>query len=162
MDLPVRRPQKKGLGTVASPDKKEPADVGQQTPEGSSVGYKRAPRQHRFKAGVSGNRHGRKKGDRNSIALFKEIAMEKVRVRLGEETRIMTRAQAVIYANYAAALKKKSNASANMFLLAEEALEFVDLTDEKQVGCPIGVPARRLTPEEWLSAFGPERKLSED
>jgi hypothetical protein len=40
--------------------------------------------------------------NRNSIALFKEIAMEKVRVRLGEEVRVMTRAQAVINANYAA------------------------------------------------------------
>jgi hypothetical protein len=48
-------------------------------------------------------------------------------------------------------------ATANMFLLAEEAREFVDVTDERQVGCPIGAPAGRLTIEEWLEAFGPPR-----
>src|SRR5712671_623019 len=133
---------------------KEPAD--HQETEDSPVGYRRPPRQHRFRKGKSGFPHGRQKGNRNAIALFKEIANEKVRVRLGGRVRIMTRAEAVIYANYAAALKKNANATANMFLLAEEAREFVDVSDENQVGRPIGCPVP-LTVEEWLDAFGPQR-----
>src|SRR6266705_3312880 len=117
---------------------KKPAD--QQETEDSPVGYRRPPRQHRFRKGTSGFPHGRQKGDRNAIVLFKEIANEKVRVGLGDRVRIMTRADAVIYANYAAALKKNANATANMFLLAEEAREFVDVSDEMQVGRPIGCP----------------------
>jgi hypothetical protein len=56
-------------------------------------------------------------------ALFKEIAREKLRVRLGDDVRIPTRADAVFHVNYAASLKKNANATANMFLLAEEARE---------------------------------------
>jgi hypothetical protein len=135
----------------------EPAAAAVREPAEMSVGYGKPPLRHRFRKGKSGFPRGRPKGDRNAIALFKEIAREKVRVRLGDEVRIMTRAEAVIHANYAASLKKNANAAANMFLLAEEAREFVDVSDEKQVAVGIGAPAGRLTTEEWLEVFGPPR-----
>jgi len=138
-------------------EEKESAIEGGQEGGETPIGYRKPPRRRRFRKGKSGFPRGRPKGDRNAIALFKEIAREKVRVRLGDEVRIMARAEAVIHVNYAASLKKNANATANMFLLAEEAREFVDVSDEKQVGCPIGAPARRLTPEEWVKAFGPPR-----
>jgi hypothetical protein len=49
-------------------------------------------------------------------------------------------------------------AMSNVFRLAEEAGEFVDFTDAKQVGRPIAVP-EKVTIEEFLAEFG--RKIGE-
>lgn len=85
--------------------------------------------------------------------MFKEIAQEKVRLRLGNDVRVMTRAEAVLHVNYAAALKKNSNAVANIFLLADEARELIDVTDEKQVHYPLLVPSVKLSEEEFDAVF---------
>jgi hypothetical protein len=47
----------------------------------------------------------------------------------------------------------------NVFRLAEEAGEFVDFTDAKQVGRPLVVPEKVKTMEEFLAEFG--RKIGE-
>ena len=42
----------------------------------------------------------------------------------------------------------------NVFRLAEDAGEFVDLTDAKQVGRPLFVPEKIATMEEFLARYG--------
>jgi hypothetical protein len=116
------------------------------------VGYRNPPARHRFKKGKSGNPRGRRKGERNLLSIFKELVLEKVRVRIGGEVRTMTRGEAVLRVNYAAALKKDQKAMHNLFIIAEEGQHFVDRTDPAQVGRPIGV-GERMTTEEWIATF---------
>ena len=47
------------------------------------VGYRNPPRQHQFKKGHSGNKPGRKKGSRNLLSVFKDVAEEKIKVKIG-------------------------------------------------------------------------------
>jgi hypothetical protein len=54
----------------------------------------------------------------------------------------------VLYIKYVAALNKNSNAVANMFLLADEARELVDVNDQKQVHTPLLCPFPALSEEE--------------
>ena len=68
-------------------------------------------------------------------------------------------AEAVILKNYNAALQKNPFAMGNIYRLAEESGEFVDMTDSKQVGMPIAVPIRSKNMEEFLAEFG--RKVGE-
>jgi len=67
--------------------------------------------------------------------------------------------KAVILKNLNAALQKDPFAMSNVFRLAEEAGEFVDFTDAKQVGRPLVVPEKVKTMEEFLAEFG--RKIGE-
>lgn len=120
---------------------------------GEPVGYGRPPRRHQFKKGQSGNPRGRRKGGQNLLSIFKRIAREKVRVRIGGELRIMTRSQYVLYANYLAALKRNQKAMNNMFMLAEKGLHLVDRDNPEQVGRPIS-HFERLSIEDWLAASG--------
>lgn len=126
------------------------------------VGYRQPPRQHQFKKGQSGNRRGRQKDERNLVTVFKKVAHEKVKLRLGDDVRVMRRAEAVLYLNYAAAVKKNSNAVANMFLLADEAREFVDVTDKKQAHYPLLVLGAKLSEEEFDLVFGAPRDNPKD
>ncbi len=138
----------------AKPRRKDPPSTSAAPAAGDSrVGYRNPPARHRFRKGKSGNPRGRRKGERNLLSIFKEIVLEKIRVRIGGEVRTMTRGEAVLRVNYAAALKKDQKAMHNLFMMAEEGQQFVDRTDLAQVGRPIGV-GERMTPEEWHAMFG--------
>jgi hypothetical protein len=122
------------------------------------VGYGKPPTANQFRKGRTGNPRGRGKGEENMASAFKRHVLKRVRIKDGDQTRAITLAEAVILKNYNAALQKNPLAMGNMFRLAEDAGEFVDFTDKKQVGMPIAVP-EKMTMEEFLADLG--RKIGE-
>src|SRR5712675_1270211 len=123
------------------------------------VGYGKPPRANQFRKGRTGNPRGKRQGEENTISAFKRIVSKRVRINDGEKVRTITLAEAVILKNLNAALQKDPFAMSNVFRLAEEAGEFVDFTDAKQVGRPLVVPEKVKTMEEFLAEFG--RKIGE-
>jgi hypothetical protein len=122
------------------------------------VGYRKPPKANQFRKGRTGNPRGKRQGEENTISAFKRIVSRRVKINDGEKVRTITWAEAVILKNYNAALQKNPFAMSNIFRLAEDAGEFVDSTDAKQVGRPIAVP-EKVTMEEFLAEFG--RKVGE-
>src|SRR6266478_2216220 len=122
------------------------------------VGYGKPPKANQFRRGRTGNPRGKRQGEENTISAFKRIVSKRVKINDGEKVRAITLAEAVILKNYNAALQKNPFAMSNIYRLAEDAGEFVDFTDAKQVGGPIAVP-EKVTIEEFLAEFG--RKVGE-
>ncbi|MGN6285491.1 MAG: DUF5681 domain-containing protein [Afipia sp.] len=118
------------------------------------VGYAKPPKATRFRKGRSGNPRGRNRGDENLMTIFKSIASRRIKVRIGDKTETMTLAEAVIFKNYKAALQKNPLAMGNMFRLAEESGEMIDMTNAEVVGKPIAIPLRPASVEEFLAEFG--------
>lgn len=123
------------------------------------VGYGRPPKANQFRKGRTGNPRGRKSGEENLISVFKRHVLKRVKMKNGEEIRSITLAEAVILKNLSAALQRNSLAIGNIYRLAEESGEFVDMTDRKQVGGQIAVPVRSKSTAEFLAEFG--RKIGE-
>jgi hypothetical protein len=117
------------------------------------IGYGKPPKANQFRKGRSGNPRGKRQGEENITSAFKRIVLKRVKINDGEKVRTMTLAEAVILKNYNAAVQKNPFAMSNIFRLAEDAGEFVDFTDAKQVGMPIAVP-EKVTMEEFLAEFG--------
>jgi uncharacterized 2Fe-2S/4Fe-4S cluster protein (DUF4445 family) len=118
------------------------------------VGYGKPPKANQFRKGRTGNPRGKRQGEENIISAFKRIVSKRVKINDGEKVRTATLAEAAILKNYnAAAVQKNPFAMSNIFRLAEDAGEFVDFTDAKQVGMPIAVP-EKMTMEEFLAEFG--------
>ena len=126
---------------------------------GYSVGYGKPPKANQFRKGRTGNSRGKRRGEENISSAFKRIVSKRVKINDGEKVRTVTLAEAVILKNINAALQKNPLAMNNVFRLAEEAGEFVDFTDAKQVGRPIAVPEKSKTIEEFLAQYG--RKVGE-
>jgi hypothetical protein len=124
------------------------------------VGYGKPPRANRFRKGRTGNPRGKRQGEENTISAFKRIVSRRVKIKDDEQVRTITLAEAVILKNYNAALQKNPFAMNNIFRLAENAGEFVDTTDPKQVGRPLFVPEKAKTMEEFLAEFG--RKIEDE
>jgi Family of unknown function (DUF5681) len=123
------------------------------------VGYGKPPRANQFPKGRTGNPRGKRQGEENTISAFKRIVAKRVKINDGEKVRTTTLAEAVILKNYNAAVQKDPFAMSNIFRLAEDAGEFVDFTEAKQVGRPIAVPEKNTSMEEFLPEFG--RKVGE-
>ena len=120
----------------------------------SEVGYGKPPKANQFRKGRTGNPRGKRQGEENLISAFKRVVSKRVKINDGEKVRTAILAEAVILKNYnAAAVQKNPPAMSNIFRLAEDAGEFVDFTDAKQVGGPIAVP-EKVTIEEFLAEFG--------
>jgi hypothetical protein len=118
------------------------------------VGYRKPPKANRFPKGRTGNPRGKRRGEENLISAFKRHVLKRVKIRDGDQVRTITLAEAVILKNYNAALQKNPFAMGNIYRLAEDAGEFVDFTDAKQVGRPLFVSEERPTIEEFLARFG--------
>ena len=123
------------------------------------VGYRKPPKANQFRKGQTGNPRGKRRGEENIISAFKRIVSKRVKINDGEKVRTVTLAEAVFLKNISAALQKNPFAMSNIFRLAEEAGEFVDFTEAKQVGRPIAMPEKDKTMEEFLAQFG--RKVGE-
>jgi hypothetical protein len=124
------------------------------------IGYGKPPKANQFRKGRSGNPRGKRQGEENVTSAFKRIVSKRVKINDGEKFRTVTLAEAVILKNYNAAMQKNPFAMNNIFRLAEDAGEFVDFTDAKQVGGPIAVPIRSKNMEEFLAEFG--RKIEDE
>jgi hypothetical protein len=124
-----------------------------------NVGYGKPPKANQFPKGRTGNPRGKRRGEENIISAFKRVVSKRVKINDGEKIRTITLAEAVLLKNISAALQKNPFAMGNIFRLAEEAGEFVDFTEAKQVGRPIAVPEKNATMEEFLAQFG--RKVGE-
>jgi hypothetical protein len=121
--------------------------------------YGKPPKANQFRKGQTGNPRGKRRGEENIASAFKRIVLRRVKINDGEKVRTVTLAEAVILKNINAALQKNPFAMSNIFRLAEEAGEFLDFTDAKQVGRPIAVPEKKTSMEEFLAEFG--RKVGE-
>jgi hypothetical protein len=117
------------------------------------IGYGKPPKANQFRKGRTGNPRGKRQGEENTISAFKRIVLKRVKINDGEKVRTMTLAEAVILKNYNAAVQKNPFAMSNIFRLAEDAGEFVDSTDAKQVGRPLLVP-ETVTIDEFLARHG--------
>jgi uncharacterized protein DUF5681 len=124
-----------------------------------NVGYGKPPKANQFRKGQTGNPRGKRRGEENIASAFKRIVLRRVKINDGEKVRTVTLAEAVILKNINAALQKNPLAMSNIFRLAEEAGEFVDFTEAKQVGRPIAMPEKNTSMEEFLAEFG--RKVGE-
>jgi hypothetical protein len=118
------------------------------------VGYGKPPKPNQFPKGRTGNPRGRKRGAENMISIFKRVVSKRVKIKVGDEVRSITLAEAVILTNLNAAMHRNSIAMSNMFRLAEASGEFLDQTDPKQVGGHIAVPIRSKNAREFLAQFG--------
>src|SRR6267154_2983140 len=116
------------------------------------VGFGKPPEANQFRKGRTGNPRGKRQGEENTISAFKRIVSKRVKINDGEKVRTITLAEAVILKNIQAALQKNPFAMSNIFRLAEEAGEFVDFTDRKQVGGFIAVP-EKMTMEEFIKEY---------
>ena len=121
------------------------------------VGYGKPPKANRFRKGRTGNSRGKRQGEENIISAFKRHVLRRVKISDGEVS-TMTLAEAVILKNYHAALQKNPFAMSNIYRLAEDAGEFVNFADARQVGRPIAVPEKVNTTEEFMAQFGRNRE----
>ena len=122
------------------------------------VGYGKPPKANQFRKGRTGNPRGKRQGEENISSVFKRIVSRRVKIDDGEKVRTIPLAEAVILKNYQAALQKNPFAMSNIYRLAEDAGEFVNFADAKQVGRPIAVPERVKTMEEFMALFGRSRE----
>ena len=129
------------------------------TDSSCEVGYGKPPKANQFRKGRTGNPRGKRRGE-NITSAFKRIVSKRVKINDGDKIRTVTLAEAVILKNYNAAMQKDSIAMSNIFRLAEDAGEFADRTDPKQVGGPIAVPIRSRNMEEFLAEF--DRKIGDE
>jgi Family of unknown function (DUF5681) len=76
-------------------------------PSGSTyrTGYRKPPKEHRFRPGESGNASGRPKGRKNTETLLREILDRKIEVRNGSTTRKISVCEAILTRFAESALK---------------------------------------------------------
>jgi hypothetical protein len=93
------------------------------------VGYCRPPLHTRFKPGQSGNPSGRVKGSKNLKTLFHQILNEQIPLIDGNQSKKITKAEAIMRKLVIGALKGDSRSLMTLMRIAEHTGEFAD--DEK-------------------------------
>ena len=93
------------------------------------VGYCRPPVHTRFKPGQSGNPSGRVKGSKNLKTLFHQILNEQIPLIDGNQSKKVTKAEALMRRLVIGALKGDSRSLMTLMRIAEQTGEFAD--DEK-------------------------------
>jgi hypothetical protein len=83
------------------------------------IGWGKPPKHSQFKPGQSGNSKGRPKGTRNLKTDLQEELSEKVKVREGRETRVISKQLALVKRVVADALNGKGSAQRTVFELIE-------------------------------------------
>jgi len=92
-------------------------------PSNYVVGYRKPPKQSRFKPGESGNPRGRSKGTLNLKTDLAEELSERIRVREGDRERAISKQRALIKALTAKALKGDTRAAALLIALIAKHIE---------------------------------------
>jgi hypothetical protein len=86
----------------------------------SEIGYRRPPKDTRFKPGQSGNPKGRPKGSISSAAFLRKILKEKATLREGPRTRTMSKLELMHYAQVHKAMKGDSKAYKTLMEMAND------------------------------------------
>src|SRR6476646_5895970 len=81
----------------------------------AKVGYKNPPVHTRFQPGQSGNPSGRPKGSENLRTIFQRILKEEVSLREGDQTRKISKAEAIMRHMVVGALKGDSRSANAVF-----------------------------------------------
>ena len=96
----------------------------QMTRAAYEVGYRRPPLHTRFKPGQSGNPNGRAKGSQNLRTLFNKILNEQIPLIDGNQSKKITKAEAIMRRLVIGALKGDSRSQMTLFRLAEQVGQF--------------------------------------
>lgn len=88
------------------------------------------------------------------LSIFKRLALKRVQIKNGERIFTCTLGAAIIYKNLNAATHGNQRAMNNIYNLAAQLGEMVDVTDAKQVGRPVFMPERPKSMEEFLAQLG--------
>ena len=89
-----------------------------------AVGFRRPPLHTRFRPGVSGNPSGRAKGSKNLKSLFHKILNEQVALHDGNQSRQVSKAEAIMRRIIIGALKGDPRSVMTMMRIAEQTGEF--------------------------------------
>ncbi len=101
---------------------------------GYEVGYRKPPKQARFKPGQSGNPKGRPKHRRNLRTLIEEALSETVTIREGDRTRTLPKREALIRTLVNGALMKEAK-TLQSFLALMRATGLI--SDEPEAATPL-------------------------
>jgi hypothetical protein len=122
-------------------------------PGDGKAGYKRPPVKSRFPKGKSGNPFGRKKGQRNMATVLPEVLQQTVMVREGDESKRMTKGEALIKVLMSKAANGDRRAIDAISFLAEKIGRIEDKNSEtSQAGGVMLVPGVAASLEEWKAA----------
>ena len=88
------------------------------------------------------------------IAIFKRLAMERVRLTIDGRRLKVPRAEAILLKNYNAALRGDKSARNNLWRLLERSGELIDRNDPAITGKPIVVPEKICDTDELLELYG--------
>jgi len=102
------------------------SDDRQRKAVGYAVGYCRPPQHSRFKPGQSGNPTGRVKGSKNLKSLFHQILNEQIPLIDANESKKVTKAEALMRRLVIGALKGDGRSLMTLMRIAEQTGEFVD------------------------------------
>jgi hypothetical protein len=104
------------------------------------VGYRKPPKARQFQKGKSGNPGGRPKGKKNFKTLQQIIAdelLEEVPITVNGKPCKLTRIQALIRVQFAAAMKENTGAARHLMTLADQHLPTHQTIDELMNGRPV-------------------------
>ena len=101
--------------------KQPPSPINGDDPPGDtpsySVGYCRPPLHSRFKAGKSGNPKGRPRGRKNLRTILDNVLKERVTLREGDQSRVVSKAEALVLKQVNGALTNDHKAAAAVLLM---------------------------------------------
>ena len=84
------------------------------------IGYRKPPKEHRFKPGNKANPRGRTKGSKSKTLTIRQVLFEPIQVREGEQVKRMSALEAVIRKVRNKALSGDSKASLTIIGLAQK------------------------------------------
>jgi hypothetical protein len=97
------------------------------------IGYCKPPVHSRFKPGQSGNPSGRVKGSKNLKTLFHQILNEQIPLIDGNQSKKITKAEAIMRKLVIGALKGDSRSLMTLMRIAEQTGEFADDAKNEQL-----------------------------
>lgn len=130
-----------------------------QAPDEDAIGYRRPPRQHRWKPGQSGNPRGRRKGARGFKTDRNELLDLPVRATEDGRQRTLTTQQAVLRTLRAKAIKGDNRAMDRLLELARERHDEIEAHDHARRADSVREEDRAAL-ERALARLAPGQKQS--